>query len=68
MVGEALMVVPVLEPDTLWVPGYFPRGLWYDLWDNTTVDARWVSGARWRRHLRIAKRGVSGTCTSRFCG
>ncbi|KAL4855918.1 Alpha-glucosidase [Chlorella vulgaris] len=40
MVGDALMVVPVLEPDTLWVPGYFPRGLWYDLWDNTTVDAR----------------------------
>ena len=40
MVGADLLVTPVLEKDTLWVTGYFPQGLWYDVWDNTTVDAR----------------------------
>jgi len=33
MLGEALLISPVLQPDTEKVVAYFPAGTWYSLWD-----------------------------------
>ncbi|EFN50457.1 hypothetical protein CHLNCDRAFT_143368, partial [Chlorella variabilis] len=38
MVGDSLLGTPVLEPNVTTVEGYFPAGVWYNLWDNSTVD------------------------------
>lgn len=40
MVGGSLMVAPALTPGASSVDAYFPPGLWYGLWDNSTVDTR----------------------------
>lgn len=47
MLGDAVLVTPVLEPSVDSVEGYFPQGLWYSLWpvveltEDSLVDARW---------------------------
>ncbi|KAF6253912.1 glycosyl hydrolases family 31-domain-containing protein [Scenedesmus sp. NREL 46B-D3] len=38
MMGEALMVSPVLRPDTTTVKKHFPKGNWYSAWDYTKTE------------------------------
>ena len=38
MLGEALLISPVLQPDTEKVVAYFPAGTWYSLWDYSQQD------------------------------
>jgi hypothetical protein len=38
MLGEALLISPVLQPDTQEVVAYFPAGTWYSLWDDSQVN------------------------------
>ena len=51
MVGDALLVSPVLEQGADSVDAYFPPGTWHSLWeDGQVVDAGWVNlagGASW---------------------
>ena len=37
MVGEDLLVAPVLEQGADSVEAYFPSGRWYSLWDKKDV-------------------------------
>ncbi|KAK9835343.1 hypothetical protein WJX81_003869 [Elliptochloris bilobata] len=39
MLGNALMVAPVLDQGATAVRAYFPRGTWYSLYDRSTIDA-----------------------------
>lgn len=39
MLGDALLVTPVLDEGATSVTAYFPKGLWYSLYDYTAVDA-----------------------------
>mmetsp|Transcript_93977 Transcript_93977/g.289815 ORF Transcript_93977/g.289815 Transcript_93977/m.289815 type:complete len:938 (+) Transcript_93977:42-2855(+) len=46
MLGDAVLVTPVLEPSKEVVRGYFPKGRWYSLVDGQpSVDAS--TGGRW---------------------
>ena len=45
MWGEGLLFSPVVYQDTYEVEAYFPSGLWYNLHDNSTIDA--VSAGRY---------------------
>ena len=38
MLGDALMVAPILLEGTNTVPAYFPAGKWYDLYNHSSVD------------------------------
>lgn len=41
MLGDTLLVTPVLEEGASKVEGYFPQGVWYSVWDrHDAVDAR----------------------------
>ena len=41
MIGDSLLVTPVLEAGVDSVEGYFPAGRWYSLWGrHRAVDAR----------------------------
>ena len=46
MLGNALMVAPVLEQGAASVSAYFPQGTWYSLYDHALVDAS--SGGAYR--------------------
>ena len=46
MLGNALMVAPVLQPGVTSVSAYFPEGTWYSLYDHSLVDAS--SGGAYR--------------------
>ncbi|KAG5854548.1 hypothetical protein ANANG_G00038970 [Anguilla anguilla] len=35
--GKSLLVTPVLDPGVTYVTGYFPKGLWYDLYTGSSV-------------------------------
>ncbi|KAJ3444263.1 acid alpha glucosidase relate [Anaeramoeba flamelloides] len=37
MVGDSLMVLPMLEPSKLGVEGYFPNDNWYDWWSGKQI-------------------------------
>jgi alpha-glucosidase (family GH31 glycosyl hydrolase) len=37
MVGEALLVSPVLDQGATSVDAYFPAGTWHSLWDDGGV-------------------------------
>ena len=39
MLGNALMVAPVLEQGATALSAYFPQGTWYSLYDHSLVDA-----------------------------
>ena len=39
MLGNALMVAPVLEQGATAVSAYFPQGTWNSLYDHSLVDA-----------------------------
>jgi len=39
MLGDALMVAPVLDQGATSVTAYFPAGVWYSLYDFSAVDA-----------------------------
>ena len=39
MLGNALMVAPVLEQGAAAVSAYFPQGTWYSLYDHALLDA-----------------------------
>eukprot|EP00884_Botryococcus_braunii_P018839 jgi/Botrbrau1/5639/Bobra.55_1s0028.2 len=39
LIGDALLITPVLHDGVNEVTGYVPQGLWYDIWDSTEVDA-----------------------------
>jgi alpha-D-xyloside xylohydrolase len=38
MIGDALMMAPVLEPAAKSVKIYFPKGLWYSWWSGTRFE------------------------------
>eukprot|EP00877_Chromochloris_zofingiensis_P010438 jgi/Chrzof1/5648/Cz16g10050.t1 len=38
MIGEAVLVTPVMSYNATNVTGYFPQGTWYSLWDYTPVN------------------------------
>jgi hypothetical protein len=41
MVGDALLVTPVMEEGASQVLGYFPPAMWYSMWDkHEAIDAR----------------------------
>ncbi|XP_072339593.1 lysosomal alpha-glucosidase [Scyliorhinus torazame] len=40
MWGEALLITPVLEPETVEVSGYFPPTKWYNLHDGSAVHSK----------------------------
>lgn len=44
MLGDALLVTPVLEPGAQNVSGYLPGGTtWYSLWHrNASIHSRWA--------------------------
>ncbi|XP_069784428.1 lysosomal alpha-glucosidase [Narcine bancroftii] len=35
--GRSLLITPVLEPATISVTGYFPRGIWYDFYTGSPL-------------------------------
>jgi alpha-glucosidase (family GH31 glycosyl hydrolase) len=37
MLGDALMVAPILTQGTISTSAYFPSGVWYNLYDHTTI-------------------------------
>ena len=39
MLGDAIMVAPILLQGTNTVPAYFPAGKWYDLYNHSSIDA-----------------------------
>lgn len=38
MLGDAIMVAPILLEGTDTVPAYFPAGKWYDLYNYSGID------------------------------
>lgn len=38
LLGDSVLVAPVLEPDTLQRPVYLPQGVWYDYWTNEALE------------------------------
>ena len=38
MMGDALMVSPIMDPSTSTRSAYFPAGMWYSLYDGTPID------------------------------
>ena len=38
MLGDAIMIAPILLESTNTVPAYFPAGTWYDLYNHTSID------------------------------
>ena len=38
MLGDAIMVAPILLKGTITVPAYFPAGKWYDLYNHSSID------------------------------
>ncbi len=38
MLGDAIMVAPILLEGTDTVPAYFPAGKWYDLYNHSSID------------------------------
>ena len=38
MLGDAIMVAPILLEGTDTVPAYFPAGKWYDLYNYSSID------------------------------
>jgi alpha-glucosidase (family GH31 glycosyl hydrolase) len=38
MIGDALMIAPVLEPVAKSIKTYFPKGLWYSWWDTKSFE------------------------------
>ena len=39
MMGDALLISPVLDEGATAVTAYFPKGLWFSLYDYAAVDA-----------------------------
>lgn len=39
MLGDAIMVAPILDKGMVSSEAYFPPGVWYDLYNHTAVDA-----------------------------
>ncbi|XP_069786190.1 lysosomal alpha-glucosidase isoform X2 [Narcine bancroftii] len=40
MLGETLLITPVLEPKALEVSGYFPSTTWYDLYNGSAIHSK----------------------------
>lgn len=43
--GEKILVCPIIEPNAKGRRMYFPRGVWYNFWDNEMVEGgeeKWV--------------------------
>ncbi|XP_055509931.1 lysosomal alpha-glucosidase-like isoform X1 [Leucoraja erinacea] len=40
MLGEALLITPVLEPKTVEVSGYFPSSTWYNLYNGSAIHSK----------------------------
>ena len=38
MLGDAIMIAPILQQGTDTVPAYFPAGMWYDLYNHSSID------------------------------
>ena len=38
MLGDAIMVAPILLEGTITVPAYFPAGKWFDLYNHSSID------------------------------
>ena len=38
MLGDAIMAAPILQQGTDTVLAYFPAGMWYNLYDHTSID------------------------------
>lgn len=38
MLGDGIMVAPILVEGTTTVPAYFPAGVWYDLYNHSSID------------------------------
>lgn len=45
MMGDALLVSPILYEKTTTVRAYFPKGTWYDFYTGNVVDAS--AGGKW---------------------
>ena len=43
MLGDALLLSPILNPGTVQLRAYFPYGLWFDLWSGQPMkgDGSW---------------------------
>ena len=58
MLGDALLVAPVLSQGTSFVSAYFPQGVWYSLYNYSMIDtssaAQNVSLPVWLRTPFIA--------------
>lgn len=44
MVGDALLVVPVIRPDEDKIKAYLPKGVWVNAWDGTKIisEGQWI--------------------------
>lgn len=38
MLGDAIMIAPILQQGTDTSPAYFTAGMWYDLYNHSSVD------------------------------
>ena len=38
MLGDGIMVAPILVEGTTTVPAYFPAGVWYDLYNHSSIN------------------------------
>ncbi len=38
MLGDALLVAPILSQGTSSLSAYFPQGVWYNLYNYTAID------------------------------
>jgi alpha-glucosidase (family GH31 glycosyl hydrolase) len=45
MMGDALLVSPILYEKTTTVRAYFPKGTWYDFYSGRVLDA--TNGGKW---------------------
>ena len=45
MMGDALLVSPIMYEKTTSVRAYFPQGTWYDFYSGRVVDA--TNGGKW---------------------
>lgn len=39
MLGDAIMVAPILDQGVVSSSAYLPPGVWYDLYNHTAIDA-----------------------------